>query len=446
MGKSRSAAVILIVFLFFFDRTAFAEQPDMPSDCTYILMDLKTGQVIAEQDADKKVRPASTTKIMTAILALENGRLDQIMNVSKSAVYDIGDGGSNIGINPGESDFTLENLLNAMMVKSANEAANIIAENISGTRSEFIDLMNQKAAELGAVNTHFVNPCGKDDAKEDADHLSTARDMATIARYAMNIPKFREIVSKEYYRDMPSTDIHPVWNPLRSTNKLLWPENLYTYELGGIEYTYTVNGVKTGYTSVAKNNLVASAVNDEGLELIAAVMHASGSGAVFSSAKELLRYGFEHYSLQQLTEANTIVKNVTVENAKDNETLDIVTASDFCCGLPVGEGRENVQIKETINTSVKAPVKAGDILGSAEYSRNGLILGKVDLVAARNIDAVPVKIVPEVPEVPEKKASGISAWKIFLIIIPAYAFLILFRFILRKVSRKGRKRHIFYRR
>lgn len=442
MGKFRTAAVILVLFLVFFDRTAFAERPDMPSDCTYILMDLKTGQVIAEQDADKKVRPASTTKIMTAILALENGRLDQVMDVSKSAVYDIGDGGSNIGINPEESGLTLENLLNAMMVKSANETANIIAENICNTRSEFIDLMNQKAAELGAVNTHFVNPCGKDNA-EDAGHLSTARDMVTMARYAMNIPKFREIVSKEYYRDMPSTDMHQVWDPLRSTNKLLWLENLYTYELGGIEYTYTVNGVKTGYTSVARNNLVVSAVNDEGLELIAAIMHASGSSAVFSSAKELLRYGFEHYSLQKLTEANTLVKNVTVENAKDNETLDIVTASDFCCGLPVDEGRENVQIKETINTTVKAPVKAGDILGSAEYSRNGLIFGKVDLIAARNIDAVPVKIVPEVAE---KEASGISALKIFLIIIPAYAFLILLRFILRKVSRKVRKRYFFYRR
>jgi|AGTN01.2.fsa_nt_gi D-alanyl-D-alanine carboxypeptidase len=108
MGKIRIMLIIPVLFLAFYTQTVFAQVSGMPDGCTYILMDLKTGQVIAQQDADKKVRPASTTKVMTAILALENGRLDQIMDVSKSAVYDIGDGGSNIGINPGESNLTLE--------------------------------------------------------------------------------------------------------------------------------------------------------------------------------------------------------------------------------------------------------------------------------------------------------------------------------------------------
>ena len=447
MSKSCITFTILTLFFISYAQTAFAQPPDIPPDCTYILMDLKTGQVIAEQDADKKVRPASTTKIMTAILALENGRLDQAMTVSKAAVYDIGDGGSNIGINPGESGFTLENLLNAMLIKSANETANIVAENIGKTRSEFVDLMNKKAAELGAVNTHFVNPCGKDDAKEDADHLSTARDMAIIGRYAMNIPKFREIVDKEYYKEMPATNDHPVWDPLRTTNKLLWPKNSYPYELDGTEHNYIVNGIKTGYTSAARNNLIVSAVNDEGMELIAAIMHASGSGIVFSSAKKLVQYGFEHYSLQKIDTANRIVKNATVENAKDNERLDLVTASDFSCALPIDEGDSHIAVKENINSIVQAPVNAGDVLGSVEYSRNGLVLGKVDIIASKNVEKA---VKAEEMLVDKGKATmGIPIVRIIIIIFSAFLFLILLRIVLRKISKmviKKRRRYPTFKR
>jgi len=241
-------AIIIIIFTQNVT-TAFAQPLDIPADSAYMLIDSKTGQVITERNADVKLRPASTTKIMTAILALENGKLDQIMNVSKEAVYDIGEGGMNIGIMPGEDNLTLGNLLNAMLIKSANETANIIAVNIGGSKSVFVDMMNKKAAELGASNTHFVNPCGKDDAKEDANHLSTARDMATIARYAMTLPKFREIVSKEYYNDMPVTNKHKKWDVLRTTNKLLWSTNTYSYTIDNMKHSYTVNGIKTGYTS-----------------------------------------------------------------------------------------------------------------------------------------------------------------------------------------------------
>lgn len=436
MSKSRITMIIPALFLIFCVQTAFAQVSGMPDGCTYILMELKTGQVIAQQDADKKVRPASTTKIMTAILALENGKLDQIMDVSKAAVYDIGDGGSNIGINPGETNLTLEHLLNAMLIKSANETANIVAENICETRGEFIDLMNKKAAELGAVNTHFVNPCGKDDAKEDANHLSTARDMAVIARYAMNIPKFREIVGKEYYEDMPVTNTHQAWDPLRTTNKLLWPKNLYSYELNGTEHTYTVNGIKTGYTSAARNNLIVSAVNEEGMELIAAIMYASGSSAVFSSAKKLLGYGFEHYALQKLTDADRIVRNVAVEDAKDNERLDLVTASDFYCALPVEESQWNIEVKEDVNPAIKAPVNAGDILGNVEYSRSGLILGKVNLIASKSLEKASKEAAPE--EV--RNTGGVPLAQIISMILLALAFLILLRVVLRKVSRKMRRK------
>ena len=317
------AIIVLVLSLTAYTQTASAQPAeitseqtiDISSDCTYILMDMKNGQVIAERDADKKMHPASTTKIMTAIIALENGDLDHIMTVSKDAL-DIRDGESNIGIMPGEKNLTLENLLNAMLVKSANDAANIIAEDIGGTRSKFVDMMNKKAVELGAISTHFVNPSGIDNSEKYANHLSTARDLATIARYAMSIPIFREIAGKEYY-SMPVTNDHPIWaeSPLHNRNKLLWPVNSYSYELDSTMHTYSVDGIKTGSTVAAGYNLVASAVNDEGIELIAVVLHASDSDTVFNYTKELLSYGFEQYPVKSIASINQTVEDANVGNA-----------------------------------------------------------------------------------------------------------------------------------
>lgn len=181
-----------------------------------ILIDSRTGQVLYSQNADKSgIYPASTTKIMTAIVALENADLDHVMTASQAAINDIGEGGMNIGIMAGEKICFID-LLNAMLVCSANEAANIIAENVASSREEFISMMNKRATELGALNTNFVNTCGIHNSK----HYTTARDMAIIARHAMTIPTFREIVKKDHY-DMPITNKHEKWNTLYTTNKFL---------------------------------------------------------------------------------------------------------------------------------------------------------------------------------------------------------------------------------
>ncbi|MDP4092332.1 MAG: D-alanyl-D-alanine carboxypeptidase family protein [Bacillota bacterium] len=385
--------IILIVVSLLSTSTAFASPLDIPSNSSYILIDARTGQVIKEYNSDRKLRPASTTKIMTAILALEKGNLNDAMNVSKEAVYDIGQDGMNVGIMPGESNLTLENLLNVMLIKSANEAANIIAENIGGSKSAFVQMMNEKAKELGALNTNFVNPCGKDDAKEDANHLTTARDLAAIARYAMNIPKFREIVSKEYYKDMPVTNDHTNWGVLRTSDQLLWDSNTYPYTLDGVTHNFTVEGIKTGYTSVAGNNLVSSAVNQDGMELIAVIMHVTQQNKIFGYAKELLKYGFENYGMQKIADADKVVKTVNISDAKGNGSLDLVTASNLMSAMPLDKGTWNLESKENINLSVKAPVKQGDVLGYVEYSRNGISLGKVNVIASRNVEAIQPKVI-----------------------------------------------------
>ena len=416
-------------------------------ECSYVLMDSKTGMILAEQNADELIRPASLTKILTAIVALENGDLQQEMEVSQQAVYDIGRGGMNIGIMAGETGLTLENMINVMLIKSANEAANIIAENLAPSRREYMDLMNRRARELGATNTYFVNPSGKDTEKEDADHFSTARDIAIMARHAMTIPEFRKIVATEYYEDMPVTNKHDKWDPLRNTNKLLWHDNTHPYRINGEEYRYTVTGMKTGYTAAAGNNLVITATGQDGMELICVVMHVMTANKVYGYARELLRYGFENYAMHKLTDAGTIVKSIIVEGAAgDDNILDLATESELSITLPVkaddGPMANSIETRMDLPNLIKAPVRKGDVLGSVEYISDGNVIAAVNLIATRNVAKAPVAAVLD-PE-PEGVGSEQNYSYILLgVLLTASGFVIL-RTILKKISRRLKKKRYEY--
>lgn len=344
---------------------------------SYILEDIKTGQVLLEKNPEQRLYPASTTKIMTALLALENGNLDQIMTASQSAVNDIGAGGSNIGIMAGE-ELRLEDLLNALLIKSANETANIIAENLAPTRKEFVDMMNSKALEIGATGTNFVNPCGLD----NPNHFTTVSDMAKIARYAMTMPKFREIVAKSHFT-MPVTNKHqkPDWAILSPTNKLLnTKSNLYT----------NITGIKTGFTSQAGNALVSSAVGSDGTEVVAVIIGLKIPGAeksIFNFSKELLEYGLKNYQIQRIVDSNEPVETVPVSNAENDASVALVTAGSLDSVLPMEKSSWNILRRIYLETEITAPVSKDQVFGYYEYERNGTVLGRVNIVASSPVAA-----------------------------------------------------------
>lgn len=430
--------ILTLIFIFLIPCISWAQSINIPSDIPYILIDLKTGQVLAEQNADERIRPASTTKIMTAIVALENGDLGQEMTVSQNAVFDIGKGGMNIGIMAGEEGLTLDNMLHVLLIKSANEAANIIAENVAPSRQEFIDMMNQKAIELGALHTTFVNPSGKDTEKEDANHLTTARNMAIFARYAMSIPKFREIVSTEYYKDMPVTNKHDDWGILRNTNQLLWYDNTYPYTIGDTEYEYTVIGVKTGYTAAAGNNLVSAAVGVDGMELIAVVMHVTQPNKIYGYSKELLKYGFENFSYKEIAEEGKHITTVYIDNAAAQDAvLELKLNSGMGAVLPIDANVQDVKSNITINESIKAPIEKGDILGKAEYYYNDSLLGAVDIVASRSVPALPVQLAGQGSQ--SVAADSSYSFTLLYILLSACGLVIL-RSILKRISRRVKRR------
>ncbi len=393
---------------------------------SYILIDAKTGQVLYEHNSnEKRLYPASTTKIMTAILALELGDLDQIMTASKEAVYDIGKDGMNIGIIPGEQ-IPMRNLLEAMLISSANETANIIAENICETRQQFIDLMNEKAREIGALDTHFVNTNGA----HDDNHYTTAADMAKIAMYAMRNEEFRKIVQKKSYQ-MPPTNKHDSWPVLYSTNKLL--RNCKN-EL------FRVTGIKTGYTGPAGQNLVSSAVNDEGMELIGVVMGVMQTSPTANSyiySEKLLEYGFKNFAIQKIMDSNQIVKSVYVSGAKgDEELLDLVTSGELKCVLPKDKSKWNISINKVIEPEISAPVYAGQVLGYIECIRNGTVIGKVNIIASRTIKAAS-KPENKLKAKNEKDSLQNSVLiKIIKGVLIAAIFFVLLRIVLRRISRK----------
>jgi len=373
--KRTIAIILLIVILSSVTAPVHAEPPDIDAEA-YILIDANTGRVLCEYNSNTVLYPASTTKVMTALLAIEMGDMDEIMTASAAAVYDIGKDGMNIGIMPGE-ELTLEDLLNAMMVRSANEAANIIAENLSESREEFINLMNKRARELGALNTNFVNPCGA----HDDNHYTTAADLAKIAYHAMKLPKFREVVRKTEH-SMSPTNKHSQWDTvLYSTNHLL---------TGKHDGDYTVTGIKTGYTNPAGHNLVSSAENSSGVSLIAVVMGVrdyNGSRLVAEYSRKLLEYGFENYSIQNIIPRNHVIKkDVEVVDADNNATVSLVAENSLDALLPVDKSQWNLKEEIHINPEITAPVEKGQILGYIKYSSDGFALGKINIIAESSVE------------------------------------------------------------
>jgi D-alanyl-D-alanine carboxypeptidase (penicillin-binding protein 5/6) len=399
---------------------AYAQPPAIDAD-TYILIDAESGSVLCEKNSTVSHYPASMTKIMTAILAIELGDPEQLMTASKAAIDDIGPNGSNIGIIVGEQ-IPLKNLLQALLISSANETANIIAEHICDSRQEFIDLMNKRAKELGAENTHFANACGI----HDPMHYTTASDIATIARYAMTLPKFREIVSTHRFT-MPATNKHPSWPELTNTNQLMVTDQ---------NDLYTINGIKTGFTGPAGYNLVSSAINENGMELIAVVMNVKDEGAsanVRKYSKELLDYGFSNFKKVTLLENNKVYRNVRVDNAADIYGLDLITTGSLTCVLPKDEAKRSIKEIPHINESISAPVNQGDLMGYVEFFKDNSLIGKIDLIAGRTMEHMPE---PETVKTWVEKALDNFFIRIGMYAAGVLVFFIILRITLRTISRR----------
>ncbi len=352
----------------------FAEAaPSVSAPCA-ILTDAKSGVVLYEKNAYTRAYPASTTKVMTAILALENGNLDDVVPVSFNAVNSISYDSSKAGLFEGES-FTLREMVYALLICSANDAANVIAEHIAGDIESFVGMMNSRAAELGAQNTHFVNAHGL----HNTQHYTTAYDLALLARHAMTLPEFADIVQMRSYVLEP-TDKYEEKRYLNSTNHLTNPQSEYYYA--------NAVGIKTGYTDEAKSCLVSAAKAGDGM-YIAVVLGAEsmdGRSMSFVDSRALLSWGAEYCKPTLLCEAGAAAEGVPVQKAKNTSAVAVHTETAVSAILPDWATPQDVEKLEYINKNLVAPVSAGTAVGRVEYRYKGTLVGQTYLVASEDVE------------------------------------------------------------
>jgi D-alanyl-D-alanine carboxypeptidase (penicillin-binding protein 5/6) len=357
----------------------YAKPPKLTAKSA-ILIDAKTGSVLYEKKADAKHSPASCTKIVTALLAIENLGPDAIVTVAPEAY---GVEGSSVGLVPDE-EIRAEDLFYAALLESGNDAATALAIGVDGSVEKFADRMNERVAQLGLSNSHFKNPHGLD----DPEHYTTARDLAFIARDAMQNENFRKYVSTYEYV-MPKTNLQPK-RILHNSNRLLYEEgrvvNVYGEEVK-IKYPDTT-GIKTGYTSKSGNCLV-SGVNRDGMELISVILKSQGMDQ-YADTMNLLEYGLHNFKEVTYMKKGESMFERPVPNAGENH-VNLVLADDLMATVNNHDSAayqvDGEITGETTGGGLMAPIKAGDVLGTAWVKNaEGLTLSTVDIVAANSIE------------------------------------------------------------
>lgn len=361
LSKKIYIFILIIIFYLLISPKVFASAPNINSKSA-ILVENSTGNILYEKKANEKMYPASTTKIMTAILTIEKCNLDEIAVVSENAVKSVPAGYTNAKLVPGEK-ILVKDLLYALMLNSANEAANVLAEHISGSVEDFAILMNKKAKSIGCENTNFLNANGM----HNDNHYTTAEDLALITKYAMENESFRKIVSTVEY-PLPATEQYPKEDRImKNTNLLIKQDNLYYYP-------YAI-GVKTGYTKQAGNCLVSFAEKD-GIELICVTLKADSTNDStsfrFNDNKSLLEYGFENFSNRKIFEKDEKIQTVEISNAtKETKNVNVLVKNSVFDYISNDLDIENIaQKKININTDLKAPIYSGDVIGSITYIIN----------------------------------------------------------------------------
>lgn len=332
--------------------------PSVKADAA-ILMDAKTGEVLFAHNIHKRCPPASTTKIMTAILTIESGRLDETAEISLKAA---GTGGSSMHLFAGQH-ITLRELLTGLMLRSGNDAAVALAQHLGGSESAFVSMMNAKAQSLGAVNSRFANPHGL----TAPNHYSTAFDLAWMARYALADATFASIVSTRetsidwFDRRGREKDVN-----LRNTNKLLW-------------MLEDADGVKTGTTGDAGPCLVASATRGN-QRLISVVLH---DHSRWYDSMQLLKYGFDAFDLYEYADANQSVGPLYVEKGI-GEAVDMII-SQAAAVVVKPDDLPHVTVELDVPEKIKAPVFQGQKVGEVVFYVRGKAAKTVDVVAARDV-------------------------------------------------------------
>ena len=392
---------------------------EVTADAAYIVNE-DTGRVVYEKNADKRMYPASTTKIMSAALAMS--MCDDLDGTMVTAPYDLwvefdGINISNAGINGGET-MSMNDLVHCMLLQSANEAASTVAGYFG--RESFIESMNRKAKELGCTGTHFVNPHGL----HDEDHYTTARDLYKITQWAMTVPGFKEIVSMSTYTLQP-TNVHGA-RDIYSTIMLQTSTSGY--------YTRYIHGVKTGTTDESGRCLVTTGESG-GMNFTAVLLGCPfevdtrvwGQGnSAFTNARLALDWLFDNTTISEVAKKGTPVSEISLKYAKHKDYLMLYSSDPVSTIIQTGTGESPVVTYETnIPESVEAPISSGQVIGTAKVYSDGVYIGNVDLVSNEDIEkSYIIYIMDKINSVLTSRAA-IICYAVLLVLVAFYSYFML---------------------
>ena len=337
--KKIKPILVLLPLLFILSAAALAAPPEVSAE-TAVVMDANTGQILYEKKMHQQMFPASITKILTTILAVENLELDDKIVMSAEAVDAVARDAAHIALVEDEV-LTVEEAVHAALLASANDACNGIAEAVSGSMEEFAAFMTQSAGEMGCLGTNFTNSNGL----KDENHYTTAYDMAKITQYGLKNESWREMFGCRRY-EMPPNDKQKETRYFNNQHKMIFEKK---------DYYEGIVGGKTGYTSVAKNTLVTVAERD-GRELIVVVMKCPKSANTYEDTRALLDYGFEEFDEVTITPGELPETTEDGIKIKIEETISVL--------LPKGAEKSTGRIDETeIGTTLLFSDENGEVIG-----------------------------------------------------------------------------------
>lgn len=369
---------IIIFILSFLTIEAYAETPEITA-YSAIVFDCTDNRILYEKNCHEKIYPASMTKVLTAILVIENCNLSDEVAISKNAIEQIESGYLTSNLKEGEI-LTIEQLLNLLLISSYNDIANVLAEYVAGNTEEFVVMMNNKAKEIGCTNSNFVNSSGI----HNQEHYSTAYDLALIGKYAMQFPEIREIVNKIYYK-------------LGATNKYSGEDRIYetTNEIllsGSTNYYKYAKGIKTGFTTPAGNCLMTYSEKND-LPLIAVVTKATTSDSRYEDTKQILEYAYSNNEIKTIVNAETTLQTLNIKNAtKDTKKLRIITENKITAVVNKDTEITSAEPKIELLDNLKAPIKKGEVIGKVTYEVQGKKY-ETNLLAAEDVEKTETGII-----------------------------------------------------
>lgn len=351
---------ILLVFVFIIvimQNISNAETPEITATSA-VVIDCIDGKILYSKNMDEKLYPASVTQVLTAIVVIENCDMQEQVTVSQNAISNVQTGYLTANIKEGEV-LTIEQLLNLLMISSYSDVANVLAEHVAGSTEAFVEMMNKKAIEIGCTNSNFVNCNGE----HNVNHYSTAYDMALIGKYAS---QYEQIINSA---DQTTYTLDAT-NKYDKNDRIYYTANSMLMSSSANYYRYA-KGLKTGFTTPAGYCIMAYSLKNN-IPLVAVVMKSTTSDSRYEDAKNILEYSYQNNTIKTIAKLGKNVQTITIKGAtKDTKKLNAILQSTVSAVVKIENENKNVEPKISLYENLRAPIKKGQVIGTASYEIEG---------------------------------------------------------------------------